>query len=373
MTQPRFRDAALLPLVPVTIENKRKAMSRAVCLAVCICALGVTGCESSDAPPGWVVDVMGEAVSGPDGPVADGPSPDRGVDLPQAKGPPYPLVLAHGAFSFDKVGPLDYFYKVKPALEAEGYVVEVGILDPFNGEAVRGPKLLNTVKQVLQQTGSAKVNIIANSQGGLSARYVASQIPDQVGAVVSIGTPHQGLYIADVMLKNAPGFSITLAQAFFKAVGRPFFGDITQDTDMMACLSSMTQQGAAQFNMQYPDNPKVAMFSVSGRSNLSLGGSECVAPNAPSFISRYDKEVDPVDPLLLPTAQVIGGSLTQHEPNDGIVRVKTTKWGTWLGCIPADHFDQIGQILGDSPGIGNTFDYLTFYKDLAHFLTSQGF
>ena len=58
---------------------------------------------------------------------------------------------------------------------------------------------------------------------------------------------------------------------------------------------------------------------------------------------------------------------------DGLVTVDSAKWGTFLGCIPADHLDEVCQIAGASPGLGNGFDCLAFYTDLEQFLTDNGF
>jgi hypothetical protein len=42
-------------------------------------------------------------------------------------------------------------------------------------------------------------------------------------------------------------------------------------------------------------------------------------------------------------------------------------WGEFLGCIPADHFDQIGQLFGVSD-----FDFKAFYLNHARFLEERG-
>ena len=176
----------------------------------------------------------------------DGHRPDRrSADLGLADGsigtgPPYPIVLVHGFFGFDELASLDYFYKVKPALEADGHVVAVASLDPFNSSYVRGQQLLKQVQQVLSSTGAARVNLVGHSQGGFEARLVASQIPDRIGAVVTVATPHLGARIADVLLDHAPGFSVALAKAFFAAVSRPFYGDVAKDADLKACLEFLS-------------------------------------------------------------------------------------------------------------------------------------
>jgi triacylglycerol lipase len=54
------------------------------------------------------------------------------------------------------------------------------------------------------------------------------------------------------------------------------------------------------------------------------------------------------------------------------VRVKDARWGEFLGCVPADHLDEVGQLLGDGPGLGNDWDYVAFYDDLVRFLRGEG-
>jgi len=338
-------------------------------LGLILCA----GCRADDVstPLDLAPDVADRGV---DLALPDLPHPDRPApEASPGSGPPYPIVLAHGFFGFKEIGPLEYFHKVREALEADGHVVIVTAVDPFNSTYVRGNQLLQQINIALVQTGAAKVNIIGHSQGGFEARYVAGIIPERVGAVVTIGTPHVGAHIADVLLEKAPGFSVDLAKAFFAAVSRPFYGDVSKDSDLKACLEFLATDSVTQFNASYPDQPGVAYYSIAGRSSSELAANECFAPKAPPFITKYDADKDPIDPLLYLVSKVVGGSLLDPVPNDGIVQVQSTRWGTWLGCVPADHWDEVGQLLGDSPGSGNPFDHLTFYRDLAKFLVDQGF
>jgi triacylglycerol lipase len=353
----------------------RRMVSCALAAGLVVVASGAGCHDGANAPP--AADVRWSA---PDS-AGDLPGPpDLAFDLalgdvsPTGQGPPYPIVLHHGFFGFVKIGPLDYFWKVKPALEAAGHVVALTKVDPFNSTIkVRGPQLLQQIEQVLVSTGAAKVNIFAHSQGGLDARWVAAQVPSRIAAVVSISSPHLGTRVADVLLKKSPGFSQTLAKAFVKAVARPFYGDISKDTDLVAALDSMTTASAAAFNVAYPDQPSVRYYAIAGRSNMRLAANACFSPKEPAFLKKYDSAKDPIDLLLLPNNLLLEESLLSPVPNDGMVPVASTKWGTWLGCIPADHFDEIGHLLGDNPGPGNPFDHISFYKDLAKFLVDQGF
>ena len=68
-----------------------------------------------------------------------------------------------------------------------------------------------------------------------------------------------------------------------------------------------------------------------------------------------------------------GAGLTPKPVHDGLVPVASARHGTFLGCIPADHMDEVNQLAGDSPGPGNPFDAVQFYRDLAAWLVAQGF
>ena len=51
------------------------------------------------------------------------------------------------------------------------------------------------------------------------------------------------------------------------------------------------------------------------------------------------------------SAAILSEDVLSPEPNDGLVTVTSATWGTFLGCIPADHLDEVGQLLGDAPGL----------------------
>jgi triacylglycerol lipase len=344
-----------------------------VCRRMLILGATLAACNSSPPPVPPDAALPGDAqlpVDLADLAARDLPPPDT---LAPGRGPPYPIVLCHGFFGFEKIGPIDYFYNVRPALEADGHVVDVPTVDPFNSTYVRGEQLLQQVKEILIKTGAAKVNLVGHSQGGLDARYVAAKLPEHVAAVVTIAAPHGGAAIADALLGKAGGVSVTLLQAFFAAVGKPVWGDAAKDPNVKACLEFIGPDNMADFNARYPNHPDVAYYSIAGRSLLRKAEKECYAPKAPPFITKWSKEIDPVDPLFLVTGQYLEGWPWSPKPNDGLIHVTSAKWGTWLGCIPADHPDEIGHFFGDGAGIGNGFDYITFYRGVAGWLVQQGY
>jgi triacylglycerol lipase len=330
-------------------------------------AAGGTG---GDGGTGGSAGVAGSGGSG-------GFVPDAGPDAPEKLGPPYPIVLAHGFFGFEEFAGVDfatYFYGVKDHLAQNGEpLVFTPAVDPFNDSTFRGAQLVLRIEEILAQTGHAKVNLIGHSQGGLDARVVAHDRPDLVASVTTFATPHQGTPIADIVLglvqnpdaKSFVDWLVNIAAA-------PLYDQAGKETALSKPMHLFSEQGIAEFNAKYVDRAGVLYFSLTGRSDWELGGAACQSADAPPFVTQYQQELDPIDPALSLTETLLDGGLTDPYPNDGLVRAEDAKWGTFLGCVPADHLDQIGHLFGDSPGLGNGFDHLELYRELVAYLREKG-
>ncbi|MFO0550232.1 MAG: triacylglycerol lipase [Polyangiaceae bacterium] len=295
----------------------------------------------------------------------------------EGSGPPYPIVLAHGFFGFDEFAGVDfatYFYGVKDDLAEHGELqVYTPAVDPFNDSTTRGAELWAYIDGVLAETGAAKVIIIGHSQGGLDARVVAHDHPDKVAAVVTVATPHQGSPVSDVVLgivsdPNAQN----LADDIVQLIGAPLWDAAGDQTSVVKALAQFSTDGIAEFNATYPDVPGVFYASVTGRTDYSLGGQDCVSPKPLPYVKELETERDPTEVLFLVSEGLCDGP-TGSDPNDGLVRVKDAKHGEFWGCVPADHTDEIGQIFGDNPGLGNPFDHKRLYRDLVTRLRERGY
>lgn len=301
-----------------------------------------------------------DAAPGSDDVVADA--------APIAPKGPFPLVLAHGLFGFNNIGPLDYFYGVRDALTAKGRQVFAPEQDAVQSSEVRGQQLDAAIHDVLAQTGAAKVVIIGHSQGGMDARWVASHDPDVVAAVVTIATPHLGSPVADVSDGLLPGDSTVALDALADLFGIAQSGS---SSSFAGALQTLTSSGAAAFNANTPDSPGVTYMSIAGRSNLA--GADACPPGLP-LSSKWDSQIDPMNAALVTVDGILAAATFPNTPtNDGLVTVESATWGEFLGCIPADHFNEVCQIAGTSPGIGNGFDCLEFYGDLEQLLADRGF
>lgn len=346
------------------------------------------GCGSSGESPGFTpieggvsnLDAAPEAAEPPDAHRDAMSPPDAGepeVEAPARLGPPYPIVLAHGFFGFEDFAGVDfatYFYQVKDELAKHGEAhVYTPAVDPFNDSTTRGAQLARAIQGILDQTGYAKVVIIGHSQGGLDARVVAHDYPDQVAAVVTYATPHQGSKVSDLVLGlvSDPGLQ-GIADSLVRLLGGPLWDQAGEETSLIKGLAQFASPGIAEFNAEYPDAPGVAYFSIGGRTDLALASSECASPDAPPFIKDFERERDLVDLLLKPTNTLLDDGFSQT-PNDGLVTVASAKHGTFLGCVPADHLDEIGQLFGDSPGLGNDWRHEPFFVSLVTWLRARGY
>jgi len=357
------------------------AAGLAILLNLSITACGSAGDDvdsSTAGGGGGVLTGAGGSGGGGAGGSASNGVGGSGGDGPAKLGAPYPIVLAHGFFGFDDfagAGFLSYFYGVKEHLAAGGEeLVYTPAVDPFNSSDFRGDQLIAEIEAILAETGHAKVNIIGHSQGGLDARAVAHKRPDLVASVVTVATPHFGSPVADIVLKyvDDPDAQDVLNE-LLKLIGAPLYDEIGNETDVFKPLHLFSQPGIAQFNASHPDQPGVFYASVTGRSDEQLGGIECEPDVAQSFVKQWDAVVDPIDIALSLSEAVVDGGFNSEEPNDGLVRVVDARWGQFWGCIPADHLDQVGQLLGDDPGGDNQWDYLEFYSKLVVRIRLQGF
>ncbi len=351
---------------------------------VVLAACGTPGLVSTleadqpDAAVSSTEDAGAVGVMMPDAGVPDAGAPDAGS--PDAgRGPPYPIVLAHGFFGFERFAGADfltYFYEVKDELAAHGErEVFTPSVDPFNDSLTRSARLLMQLEAIQRQTGAAKLNLVAHSQGGLDARILAHQRPDLIASVFTVSTPHHGTPVSDLVaggLSN-PG-ARAVVDSLVTLIASPLWSETTSDSSITAALGQFETSTMSAFNARWTDAPGVQYFSVAGRSALMLAEDECEASRSdrPTFVSDFDRTRDPLTSLLSTTGLVISPNAFNPVPHDGLVPVTSAKWGTFLGCVPADHLDEIGQIGGLPPGLGNDWRHKPFYVDVVKYLRARG-
>lgn len=332
--------------------KRRRSCALALSLLLCACGVG----DGAGAGPGAG---PGEGAAG-DGAAPPFPTPE--VPAPaRCRGAPYPVLLAHGMAGFDSVGAVDYFYQVAADLRGRGEVVFSAQVTSVADSLQRGEQLAPQVDRALRDSGACKVNIIAHSQGGLDARYVISSkgYGDRVAALVTVGTPHRGSPVADAALGLLPGLGYGVADAVLAGYQR-----LTGAPGVEELKPSLRQLSTAnmrdQFNPRNRDDGRVRYYSVAGRSNGQRGGPGCAGGLWPD-----PERVDLLQgAFLFSEPAFLAQAAPLPEPNDGMVGVTSARWGTFLGCVPADHGDEIGQPLMAAPDLLSGFYHKDLYRRL---------
>ncbi len=300
-----------------------------------------------------------------------GPAPTLPTDagpVPPGAGP-YPLVFVHGFAGFRDLGPINYFYNVAADLRGRGESVFEPVLAPFASPAVRAPMLAQSLTGVLQRTGRARVVIIAHSQAGLDARYLISSLGwgDRVAALVTVSTPHRGTRLADALLGRVPEASDALLNGAATLLGFAY-NEARSRADLRAALTALSEGDNEAFQRANPDDPRVRYFSYAGRSNSRDGRGPCADGEVADEPSLTDTAFLP----LAPFARLLERDNPGRYVNDGLVTVESARWGRFMGCVPADHFDEVGQIARRGPVPGSNFDHVLFYRDVVRRLRQEG-
>jgi len=247
----------------------------------------------------------------------------------------YPIVLVHGLFGFDHLGPLEYFYGIPGALRSGGAQVYVTSVSAANSTEVRGEQLLFQVRQILAATGAEKVHLIGHSHGGPTSRYVASVRPDLVASVTSIGGVNKGSKVADVLVGAAPDVVYSVGNALGGLLDL-INGSPTLPQNAYAAAKSLSTAGTAAFNAAHPEGLPGSdcgegAYQVNGVYYFSWSGAK-----------SYTNIFDPADPFLAVTSLAFAGA-----KNDGLV----ASCSSHLGRVIRDdyrmnHLDEINQMVG---------------------------
>ena len=217
----------------------------------------------------------------------------------------YPIILVHGAGFRDSNVGVNYWGRIPQTLQAKGAKLYYGGTDGWCSVEQGAADLKATVNRVLKQTGSAKVNIVAHSKGGIEARYMISSLgmADKVASLTTIATPHHGSKALASIL-GAPD-SLLRGVSLVGSAVRFVWGD--RNPDFYAGIKSLEPSYMQAFNKKNPDKAGVYYQSFAGE--LPSGAN---------------------DIILAPTRSVIYNS---EGPNDGMVSVASAKWTNFRGTL----------------------------------------
>ena len=212
----------------------------------------------------------------------------------------YPILMVHGIFFRDRKV-FNYWGRIPGDLKKNGAVIYYGDQESAMTVHNCGRQLAKKIKQITDETGCGKVNIIAHSKGGLDSRAAITLYGAEpyVASLTTVNTPHHGCLFADYLLSKAPEkLKHTVATGYNGTLKH--LGD--KNPDFIAAVTDLTNEECERFNKLCPDSDKVIYQSM-GSKALSVTGGRFPLNLSYAFVKHFDG------------------------PNDGLVSVESMKWG----------------------------------------------
>ncbi|KAF8632986.1 hypothetical protein AX15_001583 [Amanita polypyramis BW_CC] len=250
-------------------------------------------------------------------------SPDEPVDTEQGrtskakyKSTKNPIIFCHGLLGFDSVtiGPsiaplqVTHWRGIKEVLEENGTEVLITRVPATSSYVDRAKVLKEKISEVYP---GRSVHLIGHSMGGLDCRYLATHLTNRdfrILSITTIATPHWGSSFAD---------------HFLETVGRERLPQVISLLDLLPngggdgkAFECLTVEHMHKFNDETPDVPDVKYFSWGAIYEPGL-----------------------IDTWKYPHSVI----MEKEGENDGLVSVKSAKWGTYLGTLEhVNHLDLVG-------------------------------
>ena len=295
--------------------------------------------------------------------------------MPSPLAPRYPLVLVPGMLGFVRLLLYPYWYGILGALRRGGATVFAVQVSPLNSSEVRGEQLLAQVERILQQTGAAKVNLIGHSQGALTARYAAAKRPDWVASVTSVAGPNHGSELADYLQRHYPADSVKgrLLSALLRGIGALMslletgYRGPKLPVDVHASHQSLTCEGVALFNRQYPQG---LPDTWGGQGAEEVNGVRYYSWSGTLQPGKTDRGGNLFDGSNRSCRLFARTFVREAGQCDGMVGRYSSHLGTVIGDdFPLDHFDIVNQSLGL---VGKGADPVRLFVEHAQRLKAAG-
>ena len=257
----------------------------------------------------------------------------------------YPVVLMHGFGILAGLLRQGHLHDEAMDLRAHGVLAYAPNVAPYNTVSARAEMWQDRLTHILEETGAEQVNLIAQSMGGLDARYLISTLGrhDVVASLVTVATPHQGTVMAEILLKQ-PERLRQWAVDFANWMGTNVLEDATADA-LQALMELTPAHLRNTFNPAVPDHDSVRYWSYAA----------CAGKGTKNLVNPF---------LKLSNTWIF----EREGLNDGLVSVDSARWGHFLGILDADHSQQVG--IQGLPG--SKFDSKALYRSLVEMLAQEG-
>ena len=261
----------------------------------------------------------------------------------------YPLLLVHGVF-FREFDHFNYWGRIPAELEKNGATIYYGEHNSAAAVNDSALELEKRIKEIVQQTGCGKVNIIAHSKGGLDSRtaIATTSARQYVASLTTINTPHRGCEFADYLLGEIPQKQQEMIAKQYNTVAAKL-GD--KNPDFLAAVYDLTSEKCRERNEIIHDDPDIYYQSVGSVMNEASSGQFPL-----NFTYRLVKYFD--------------------GENDGLVGIDSFNWGSSLQMVRLEkkgrgisHGDMIDLNRENLKGL----DIREFYVQLVSDLRERGF
>ena len=261
----------------------------------------------------------------------------------------YPLLLVHGVF-FRDFDHFNYWGRIPAELEKNGATIYYGEHNSAAAVNDSALELEKRIKEIVQQTGCGKVNIIAHSKGGLDSRtaIATTSARQYVASLTTINTPHRGCEFADYLLGEIPQKQQEMIAKQYNTVAAKL-GD--KNPDFLAAVYDLTSEKCRERNEIIHDDPDIYYQSVGSVMNEASSGQFPL-----NFTYRLVKYFD--------------------GENDGLVGIDSINWGSSLQMVRLEkkgrgisHGDMIDLNRENLKGL----DIREFYVQLVSDLRERGF
>ncbi len=260
----------------------------------------------------------------------------------------YPLLMVHGVF-FRDFRYLNYWGRIPKELIRNGATVYYGQQQSAAAVEDSGKELAARIRQIVEETGCEKVNIIAHSKGGLDSRAAIAHcgMAPYVATLTTINTPHRGCIFAEYLLGKVPEAVRQKVASAYNATLRKI-GD--PNPDFLAAVTDLTESACLARNKVMLDVPGVVYESVM------------------SYCKKAQHGKFPLN-MTYPIVKHFDGL------NDGLVSVESAKWGEKFTLLEPEGKRGISH--GDVVDLNREnirgFDVREFYVKLAADLKRRGY
>lgn len=263
----------------------------------------------------------------------------------------YPILLVHG-MGFRDSRIINYWGRIPKIFTDDGNEVFYGNQDS-NGTIENNAQELQTrIKNIICETGSEKLNVIAHSKGGMDMRYAICQLGmnKYVASLTTINTPHNGSKTIDKVM--------TLPKSLVKFAGgcSDFWLRLQGDKNPNAyeVFKSFSTEYTRRFNQGNPDDPNIYYQSYACVMKNSASDIVMCIPHA--IINLFEGENDG---LLTPES-------VKHGEFKGIVRSNSAR-----GISHCDEVDFRRHRFTKNQGEGVS-DILDLYREILQTLKKKG-